>query len=162
MRSIFLRLIPSAYSFHRLVASFWPQRVPIFSTDFPSGWQHLILVSSLQVALGWHVIPLGLASAFSLPSLMSMVLNMHFLLWSFHHSQSMQLSSFFAMHVYIYGNNCKCNYGISPALCVFFFFFSYFSIWGEDGVAGNWVHTCLFCHLSTQGHPTITFVMIRV
>ena len=121
MRNIFLRLILSAYSFHRLVAPFWPQRVPIFSTDFHSGWQHLILVSSLQVALGWHVIPPGLASAFSLPSLMAMVLNMQFLLWSAHHSQSMQISSFLAMHVYIYGNNCKCKYGIFPILVGFFF-----------------------------------------
>lgn len=142
MRSIFLRLIPSAYSFHRLVASFWPQRIPIFSTDFPSGWQHLILVSSLQVALGWHVIPPGLASAFSLPSLMSMVLNMHFLLWSSHHSQSMQLSSFFAMHVYIYGNNCKCNYGIFPVFVGFFFF--PISLFGEKMVLQGigFTHVC--------------------
>lgn len=120
MGNIFSTLIISTYSFHRLVASFWPQRVPASSIDFYSGWCSVLPCSqACQLHLG------GVYSHLDLLQISPTFIYVYGFPYAFSSLETISKLSFFffPMHVYVYGNNYKCNYVIFPYLCVFFFLF---------------------------------------
>lgn len=142
MGNLFLRLILSTYSFHRLVASFWPQQVPASSIDFYSGWCSILPCSQVcQLHLG------GVYSHLDLLQISPTFIYVYGFPYAFSSLETIsKLSFFFLQCMFMYmGTIISVIMSFSLSLC----FFSYFSVWGEDGGVGDWVHRYLVGHLRT-------------
>lgn len=131
MGNIFSTLIISTYSFHRLVASFWPQRVPAFSIDFYSGWCSILPCSqACQLHLG------GVYSHLDLLQISPTFIYVYGFPYAFSSLETIsKLSFFFFQCMFMYmGTIINVIMSFFP---IFVGFFSYFSVWGEDGGVGD-------------------------